>query len=309
MVSFAGIEEQAAKLPRKPIVALANAQDEYALPALAQARKAGIVEGVLIGDETEINGILREIGEDGADYTILHHAGTENEAALLAVGMVQEGRADIPMKGLMQTSSFMRAILDKEKGLLPEGALLSQATVFELADPDTGGERLMIVTDCAVNIAPDYAAKKRIVENSVRLASSLGIKTPRVAAVTPLEAVNPRIQSTVDAAELAEAGKRGEIAGCVVDGPLALDNALSESAARHKGIGGPVAGRADILLMPDLGAGNIFFKSLVYVAGVKTAAALCGTASPVVMTSRTDTPQNKYYSILLAAINCHATKN
>ncbi len=306
---FDAIEQQVLRLPQRPVVALANAQDDAALAALVQAQNKGVVKGILIGDEGKIRSLLAELGARAEDYEIVSHVGPESEAAALAVSLVRQGRADIPMKGLMQTSSFMRAVLDKEGGLLPPGALLGQAAVFEFADPDTQETRLMIVSDCAVNISPDYAAKEGLIRNVVHLANRLGIEEPRVAVVTPLEEVNEKILSTVDAAELVRANKAGKLAGCVVGGPLALDNALSRKAAAHKGIEDPVAGRADILLMPDLCAGNIFFKSLVYIAGVRTAAALCGTRSPVVMTSRTDTVQNKYYSILLAAFTCTNSEN
>lgn len=197
----------------------------------------------------------------------------------------------------MQTASFMRAILDKEAyGFVPEGGQLSQATVMEYQG------RLMIATDCAVNVAPDYSEKVKIINNAVKLAGKLGIQCPKVAVITPVEVVNPKMQSTIDAAMLSMAARRGQIKNCLVDGPLALDNALSADAARHKGITSQVAGQPDILLMPDLCAGNIFTKSLTYFAHMVSSGTLNGTTVPVVMTSRTDTPEDKYDSILTAIV-------
>jgi phosphate butyryltransferase len=277
-------------------VVLVCAHDQDALSAVVRARKAGVIKPTLIGRETEILTLLSSMEETAVDYQIIHND-DETESAQLAVTMVREGKADIPMKGLMQTSTFMRAILDKETGLLPEGALLSQSTVLEHREKN----RLMVISDCAVNIAPDLEAKIKITNNAIRLAQILGCEQPKVAAIAPVEVVNPKIPSTVDAKALADAAP-GQIAYGVVDGPLGLDNAVSAEAAKHKGISGPVAGVADVLIMPNLDAGNVFTKTLTYFAGLLSAGTLNGTSSPVIMTSRTDTPENKFYSILVAIL-------
>ena len=280
----------------KKRLVLANAHDEDVLEAVVTARKRGVIEPILIGKEDKIRELLAGMGEAAEGYPIIP-CRDEREAARMACRMVKDKEADIPMKGLMQTASFMRAILDKEAyGFVPDGSQLSQATVMEYQG------RLMIATDCAVNVTPDYSEKVKIINNAVKLAGKLGIQCPKVAVITPVEVVNPKMQSTVDAAMLSMTAQRGQIKNCIVDGPLALDNALSADAARHKGITSQVAGQPDILLMPDLCAGNIFTKSLTYFAHMVSSGTLNGTTVPVVMTSRTDTPEDKYDSILTAII-------
>lgn len=276
-------------------VALAGAHDEPALSALIEAKRKGVVKGILIGDESAILELLAQYGESAADYEIINET-DEREAANKAVAKVREGAADMPMKGLMQTASFMRAILNKETGLLPPGKVLSQCTVFEWPEKD----KLMFASDCAVNITPDAEAKAKILVNAVDLACAFGVETPKVAVISAVEKVNEKIPSTMDAADL----KARTWDGCLVDGPFALDIALDEEAAHHKGVESEVAGNADILLMPDLCAGNVLHKALHFFAHFETAGALCGTEMPVIMTSRTDTPRTKYDSILTAIMQC-----
>lgn len=294
---FLQMEEYIKKQGITKRIALACAQDDDVLEAVTTARKRGVISAVLIGDKEKIKVLLDSFGESEGDYEIIDVAG-EKECAELACSLVKEGKADIPMKGLMQTATFMRAVLDKQSGFLREGTLLSQATVLELKDE----KRMMIVSDCAVNIEPDYSDKVKILNNAVLLAKKLGIQKPKVAVITPVEVVNPKMQSTIDAAMLSKASERGQIKDCIVDGPLALDNAVSKEAAKHKGIESQVAGEPDILLMPDLNTGNVFTKGLVFFGGVPSAGTLNGTTSPVVMTSRTDLPINKYYAILTAIL-------
>lgn len=274
-------------------VALANAQDEDALAALVHAKRQGVASGTLIGDVDTIRALLRRMNESEDDYRLLA-CEDERESARIAVGMVHEGSADIPMKGLMQTASFMKAILDKTQGFVPQGALLSQATVLEWPAQN----KMLVISDCAVNISPDREAKVKITRNAVDLAHTLGVEHPNVALLSAVEVPKESIPSTLDAQAIAQM----EWSDCVVGGPFALDNAISEKAARHKGITHPAAGKADVLILPDLCSGNIFTKSLTFFAGLNSAGALCGTTRPVVMTSRTDTPEDKYYSILTAII-------
>lgn len=275
-------------------IALCGAHDEPALSALVEAKRKGVASGVLIGDEPAVRALLAQLGEDPADYVILHEP-DEEHAAKKAVALTKAGEADIPMKGLMQTSSYMRAILNKETGILPAGRVLSECTAFEY--PDQG--RMMFVTDCAVNIAPGLWEKKEIVKNAAELAKKFGIETVKVAAMSALEKVNPKIPSTVEAQELA-AAEWPE--GVVVEGPFALDNAVDLEAAQHKGIQSVVAGKADVLAMPDLCSANVIHKGLHFFAHLKTAGALCGTEIPVILTSRTDSPNTKYNSILTAIL-------
>lgn len=277
----------------KKKIAVACAHDDVTLEAVLMAVDKGVAQAILIGKAAEITELLKKEGRNPEDFTIVDEA--DDRAAIdLAVAMVKRGEADMPMKGLMHTSTFMRGILDKQTGLLQPGELLSQASVFEIP----GRKDLLVISDCAVNIMPDVEQKIKIVENAVKVAASLGITEPNIAMVSALEVVNPKIQGTVDAAEVA-ARLKDKYA---IDGPFALDNAVDEDAARHKGIESPVAGKADILIVPDMWSGNIFTKALVFFAHFKSAGTLNGLDSPVIMTSRTDTIENKYLSILTAVL-------
>lgn len=277
----------------KKKIAVACAHDDVTLEAVLAAVDKGVADTVLIGKKAEITALLEKAGKPSKTFQVIDEQ--DDRAAIdLAVAMVKRGEADIPMKGLMHTSTFMRGILDKQTGLLRPGELLSQASVFEVP----GREDLLVISDCAVNIAPDAEQKVKIVENAVKVAASLGQSAPKIAMLSALEVVNPKIQGTVDAKEVSE---RLKDKYCI-DGPFALDNAIDEDAARHKGIESPVAGRADILIVPDMWSGNIFTKALVFFAHLKSAGTLNGLDSPVIMTSRTDTIENKYLSILTAIL-------
>ena len=295
--SFAEIKQHVLDQKIQKTIVLAGAHDHEALSALVDAVRLGIAKGILVGDREGILKELSTLGEDAANYEIVEAAG-EQETANTACRLVAEGKAHIPMKGLMQTSSFMRGILNKEFGFVPDKALISHAILVE----DTHEKRLFLITDCVINIAPDYNDKVKIVNNAVAVAHSLGWEKPKVACLAPVEVINPNMQATIDAAMLSKAQQRGQIKGCTIDGPLGLDNAISEEAARHKGIISDVAGHADILLLPDINAGNIFCKSLTYYAKFPNAGAVAGTKVPVVMTSRTDTPQDKLHAILVAIL-------
>ena len=295
--NFDEIEKYALSLATKKRVALAGSQDVDALSAVVMAKRKGAIEATLVGDEETTRKRLTDLNESADGYRFVNEPNGP-QCAGIACDMVRNKEADIPMKGAMQTADFLRAVLDKNFGFVPEKALITQATVFEYKREG----RLMIVTDCAISIAPDYGDKIKIVTNAVKLANRLRNNCPKVAIIAPVEIVNPAMQSTIDAAMLSKACQRGQIKGCVIDGPLGLDNAVSLEAARHKGIVSDVAGMADILIMPDIGAGNIFTKSLTYFGELRTAAAMNGTVSPVVMTSRTDSGEDKYRSILLATL-------
>jgi len=274
-------------------IALCGSHDEPALKSVIKARRRGFASAILIGRAAETEAILEQLGEDPYSYTIIDEP-DEAEAAKLAIRYVREGRADIPMKGLLQTATYMKAILNKETGILKKGALLSETTVCEY----TSKGKMLFLTDCGINIEPDVNAKVGIIKNAVALAKNLGVAEPKVACLSALENINPKIKSTEDAAVLAQM----KWDGCVVEGPFALDNAIDEEAAEHKGISGRVAGRADILLVPDLISGNILHKSLHFFAGGMLAGVVCGTDYPVILTSRTDEPDTKYRSILLAVL-------
>lgn len=279
----------------KKKIALAAAHDADALTSAANARKIGLADFVLIGNVAEIKRLLTEMGENVEDYEYFETA-SDAESAAAAAKMVADGTVDAPMKGILHTSVFLKGILSS--GLVDKKALISQATVLYFEKE----ERMMIITDCAINIAPTFEEKMKIAQNAVDFARKLQIETPRVAIVTPLEEVKNSIPSTVDAAMLAKAGDRHQIKNCIVDGPLALDNALSLEAAKHKKIDSPVAGQADILVMPDLNAGNILDKSLRFFADYRTAGVVLGAKFPLIMTSRSDSAGNKLNSIACALL-------
>ena len=291
--NFTEIENYVLSNKIKKVVALANAQDEYALSALVYAHKKGIVDAVLIGDVPKIKELLIKFGENPSDYEYIS-SDDEKKSAELAVSLVKEKQADIPMKGIMMTSSFMRAILDKEKGLIEEDHLLSQASVIE----NKNENRFMVFTDCAVNISPDVNAKIKITQNAIGIMKKLGVDIPKIAVLSALEKVNPKILSTVEASEVAQSEEF--VNKYPIIGPVAMDIALSKKAAEHKGIYNEVCGQADIFVMPDLDSGNICTKSLVFLSHIEMAGVLIGTKTPVIMTSRTDSVRDKYLSILLA---------
>jgi phosphate butyryltransferase len=276
-------------------IAVAWPHDEDVLASLDRAVRDGVVRPVLVGMRGVIEPLCERIGLAGVPGEIVESA-SDTEAVEAAVRRVGRGEARMLMKGLVSTSVFLKAVLNKEWGLRKR-PLLSHVAVFEFRDPD----RLVLVTDVAMNIAPDVTAKAQIVENAVELAHRLGIERPCVAALAAVETVSADMPATLDAAALAKMADRNQIKGCIVDGPLALDNALFADAARHKGIVSPVAGCADILLVPDIEAGNMLYKALGLVARIPLAAVILGASAPVVLTSRADSDETKFNSIALAA--------
>lgn len=281
----------------KKKAAVAAAHDLDALSSVVAACREGILEAVLVGDGKKIENLLKEMGEKATNWEIIEEK-DDAQAARITAELVAEKKADMPMKGLLQTGVFLKAVLDKSLGLIAENALISQATIFNYRQEN----RLMIASDCAINVAPDYAKKLKIIQNSVSLCHKLGIKEPKVALIAPLEQINPDIQATIDAAMLTLANMRGQIKNCIVDGPLGFDNAISMEAAQHKGIKSQVAGYADVMIMPDLASGNILDKSLRYLAGYKTAGVVAGAKIPLIMTSRSDSAENKLNSIIISVM-------
>ena len=287
---------QKAKDQETKKVAVAVAQDKPVLEAIRDAKEQGIADAMLVGEKSQIEAIAAEIGMDLSNFEIVDEKDSV-KAALKAVELVSSGKADMLMKGLIDTANFLRAVLNKEVGLRT-GKLMSHVGVFQLNNFD----RLLFLTDAAFNMYPELKDKVDIVKNAVTVAQAVGVEKPKVAPICAVEVVNPSMQATVDASILSKMNDRGQIKGCFIDGPLALDNALSEEAAAHKGVTGPVAGRADILLMPNIEAGNIMYKTLTYTTECKSGALLVGTSAPVVLTSRNDSHETKMYSIALAAL-------
>jgi len=275
-------------------IAVAVAQDAEVLLAVDAAYKLGIASAILVGEESEIRAIAEKLNIDLSNYEILHEA-DKVEACRKAVKLVRDQEADVVMKGIVDTSIILKAVLDKEIGLRMS-PVLSHVAVFEVP----GYDRLFYLTDAAMNIAPDLEAKKHILKNAVQVAHALGNENPIAACLCAVEKVNPKMQATLDAAALVEANQNGEISGCTVIGPLALDNAISVEAAHHKGITDPNAGHADILLVPAIEVGNVFYKSMVFMARAKNAGVIVGAKAPVVLTSRADSDETKLNSIALA---------
>lgn len=284
------------KLSERKKIAVAAAQDEPVLEAVKNAVKLGIAEAILIGDSAKIKDICKDINFDVNGLEVIHEP-DNSKAALKAVELVSTGKAHMVMKGLLETATILKAVLNKEVGLRT-GKLMSHVAAFEVP----GYDRLILLTDAALNMYPDLKAKIDILNNAVAVAHAIDIKEPKVAAICAVEVVNPDMPATIDASLLAKMNDRGQIKGCIVDGPFAVDNALSEEAARHKKINSPVAGKADILVLPNIEAGNVMYKTLTYTTNSKNGGIIVGAAAPVILTSRADSPESKLNSIALAAL-------
>lgn len=278
-------------------VAVACAQDEDALLAVENARKSGIVKAVLVGDLEKIKDIAKTNKIDLNAYECIDIIDL-TEASRKAVELVSTGKAHMVMKGLVDTAIILKAVLDKDIGLRT-GNALSHVAVFDL---NTHYHKLLLVTDAAMNIAPDLNTKKQIIENAVIVAKALDIETPKVAVICAKEKVAPKMPATVEAAELQAMNERGEITGCLVAGPLALDNAVSLEAAKLKKISHPVAGDADILLCPTIEAGNVLYKTLGFLTDARSAGVIVGAKAPIVLTSRADSEDAKLNSIALGVL-------
>jgi phosphate butyryltransferase len=277
-------------------LAVAAADDLGVLMALRECQEAGCAGGLLVGDEKKVRALAEEAGLDLRANEVFDEP-DDLKAAAKAVELVREGKADIVMKGYIHTDDFLRAVLDKERGLRT-GLVMSHVFLLGLAEE----KRLILVTDCAMNIAPDLVQKAQIILNAVYLAQLFGYSQPKVAVLAAVELVNPNMPATMEAAILAKMSERGQFPACDIDGPLALDNAISLAAAKHKKIGGTVAGTADILVVPDIEAGNILFKSFVYLAKGSVAGVVVGASAPIVLTSRSDSAESKKLSIAAAIL-------
>jgi phosphate butyryltransferase len=277
-------------------IAVAVAQDIEVLSAVNSAKDLGIADAILVGDETELIEAAGKCGVELAKFEIINIS-DKVEACRKAVELVSTGKAHLVMKGLVDTSVILKAVLDEQIGLRT-GNVLSHVAVFDVQ----GYDRLFYVTDAAMNLAPNLEQKKQIIENAVQVAHALGNENPKVGVLAAVEKVNPKMQATVDAAELVAMNERGEIKGCVVAGPFALDNAVSVEAAKHKGMTNPVAGHADILMVPTIEAGNMLYKSMVFFAKAKNAGIIVGAKAPVVLTSRADSDEAKLNSIAIGVL-------
>lgn len=277
-------------------LSVACAQDEDVLVAVENARKAGIANAILVGDQDAIVAIAHAHEIDLKHYEIIDIKDM-TQASYKAVELVSTGKAHLVMKGLVDTSIVLKAVLDKEIGLRT-GNALSHVAVFDVPN----FPRLLYVTDAAMNIAPDVETKKQIIENAVVVANALDVEVPNVGVICAKEKVNAKMPATVDAEMLVNMNKNGEIKGCLVGGPFALDIAVSEEAARIKGFKDPMAGKVDILVCPTIEAGNVLYKALSFLGGARSAGIIVGARAPIVLTSRADDDDSKLNSIALGVL-------
>ncbi|PFH84765.1 phosphate butyryltransferase [Bacillus sp. AFS088145] len=289
-----------AKNHSRQTVAVAVAEDFEVKEAVSIALDNDLANFLLFGNEQAIYEMYEDLlkNEQFAERLKIVHSHSNKEAAKNAVVAVRSAEASIVMKGNLSSSVLLKEVLNKEYGLRDK-SVLSHVAIFAVP----GRENAVIVTDAAMNIAPTLDQKVKIIENSVEIARKVGIETPKVAVLAAVEVVNPAMQATLDAASLTVMNTRGQIKNCIVDGPLALDNAISVEAAKHKGLTGEVAGQADILLVPTIETGNILYKSLVFMANSEVAALIAGAKAPIVLTSRSDSAMTKLYSLALAICN------
>lgn len=284
-------------------VAVSVAQDEAVLEAVRAAKERGIADAILVGDEEKIRGIAASIGMDLSDYEIINEPDMI-QASLTAVKLAHDGKADMYMKGLIDSKNFLKSVLDKEVGLRTGGPL-SHVCVFDVA----GMDRLLFLTDVAFMTYPTLEDKVNIIKNTIPVCRACGVELPKIAPLAAVEVVNPKMPVTVEAEKLTRMCEEGELGGCVVDGPLSMDLAIDREAARHKGATDrKIQGDADVLLFPDIHAGNLVYKTLVHLADVQNGCILTGTKVPAILTSRSDSFETKVNSIALAAVVAHEMK-
>ena len=293
--SFAQLIKQVSNSKVKRTVAVVAAHDSHTLEAVSRATKDNIVTPLLIGQKKLIIELLSVLGERLSDYTIIH-AETVEDAALKAATLVNEGQANFLMKGLLDTSILMRVLLS-EKGGFRTGNLISHLGFVQIANY----HKLIGITDTALNIYPDVYQKKAIVENAINTMTRMGFDTPRVAILAAVENVNPKMPETVDAAELKRLNREGSLPGCIIEGPISYDLAMSKEAAEIKGFVSPIPGDVDLLVVPNIASGNILIKALRYSAEAKSAGIVIGGKVPIVLTSRASEVESKYLPLVLAA--------
>ena len=288
------------KTKEKKRLVAAYANDSHTIGAVSAAIDKGIVDATLVGDIDTIKKVCAEEGIDPNKFELVQEA-DETKAGVKAVALVREGKGDILMKGLLSTDKYMRAILNKETGLMPgkKNDMLTHMAVFEVP----AYHKLLVCSDVAIMPAPDLKQKQTILTYLVNTAKSLEIAKPKVAVLAATEQVSTGMQACVDAAIISKMGDRGQIKGAVVDGPLALDVAINAESAKTKKVGGEVAGDADCLLFPNIESGNVFYKTCTKFGGAELACMVVGAKVPCILTSRGDSAKTKLYSIALAALN------
>jgi phosphate butyryltransferase len=295
ITKFEQVFDRIKSYPKKQ-VAVAVAHDPTVIDAVIMADELDITDYILVGDKNKIIEISKDAGFD-VQKNKIYDEPNNIRAVNMAVELVKSNKADILMKGFVNTDDFLRGVLNRENGLRT-GKIMSHVYVLE----SSALKRMLFITDGSVNILPDLETKCSIILNSIYLANIFEIEDPKVAITTAIELANPKMPSTIDAAVLAKMSQRGQFSGKIIDGPLALDNAISPWAAEHKGIGGPVAGQADIIVVPSIEAGNILCKAHVYLTGGNLAGVVMGASAPIVLTSRADNSQSKLNSIATAVL-------
>ncbi len=294
--TFKDIHNLAKKKGKKTLV-VPSAEDKVTILAVKKGIEEGFVNGILIGDPEKIKKIIEEV--DIKENLEILKADSPEESTMMAVELVREGKAHFILKGYLHTHTLLKGVLDSEKGLRT-GKLLSD--ILFAKNPASEEERIVGMSDGGINILPGLREKKEIVENAVWAFHKLGFENPKVAILAAIEVVNPSMPATVDADELKKMNERGEIKGCVVDGPLALDLAVSKEAATKKGVKSEVAGEADILIVPNIEAGNLLGKSFTYYAKVPVGHVIVGARAPILIPSRNESENDKLNSIALGVI-------
>ena len=298
--SFEDILKQVNEIPTKKL-SLANAQDLPVMEAVAEAKAKKIADPILVGDEEKIREIAKQIAFDLSDVRVINEPDMQ-QAATTAVKLVHDGEADMYMKGALDSKTFLRSVLNKDVGLRT-GKTLSHVCVFEIK----GIKRLLFLTDVAFLPYPTLEDKEQIINYTVDVCNACGIENPKVAPLAAVEVVNPKMPVTVEAAQLTKWNEEGRIKNCIVDGPLSMDLAIDPEAAKHKAgaENRKIVGDADVLLFPDIHAGNLVYKTIVHLCEFKNGCILMGTKAPVILTSRSDSKETKINSIALAAVVAH----
>jgi phosphate butyryltransferase len=292
---FDQLIEKVKNFPTMKRVAVAAAEDEHTLEAVFKARSEGIVEPILVGNKEKIKEIIKSMGESFQDENI-HNANDVVESAELAVKLVNENKADFLMKGILETATLLKAIVNKETGL-GTGKIMSHFVIQKIPSY----HKMLVTTDGGMMMYPTLEQKKAILENAVDTLIAIGYDKPKVAILAAVEKVNPKMPETLDADALAKMNQNGEIKNCIVEGPLSFDIAIDKEIAQIKGFSSEVAGDADILIVPNITAGNILGKSLVVAAKAKMAGFIVGAKVPIVLTSRGSSSEEKYLSIVMSA--------
>lgn len=293
--SFKELIQSVQNTQGKKRVAVVAAQDEHTLEAVFTAKKDSIVEPILIGNKMKIKTVIEQLNENIDDDQIIDVEG-DADAAMKAVELIHQNKADFIMKGKIQTADLLKAVVNKEKGLRT-GSVMSHVVIHEIPTY----HKLLAVTDGGMMMYPNVDEKKQIIDNVVSTFIAMGYENPKVAVLAAVEKVNPKMPESVDAGLLKEMNKNGEIKNCIVEGPISYDLTMSKESAEIKGYSSPVVGDADILVVPNITAGNILGKALVYSAGAKMAGFIVGAKVPIVLTSRGSTAEEKYLSLVLSA--------